>query len=237
MKESYEIKIPVFSGPLDLLLSLINENEIDIYDIPIAFITSQYLQYLDLMKELNLEIAGEYILMASTLIYIKSKTMIPIEEQSEDDEEIDPRLELVEQLIEYQTFKETALALKERQEQFSDIFYRGPQEIVDTQKTLIDITIYDLISAFASVLKDSNQKSGYINRETLTVKDMISMIMQRLEEEIRLDFLSLFEENSTRIEKIVTFLALLEILKLGNVSVLQEIIFGNIVIIKKRAKE
>jgi segregation and condensation protein A len=232
MKETYEIKLPAFSGPLDLLLSLIKENEIDIYDIPIAFITSQYLQYLDLMKELNLDIAGEFIVMASTLIYIKSKTLLPIDEQPQDDEDSDPRLELVQQLIEYQSFRETALALKEREQQYSSIFYRDPQDIT-ISKTLIDISIYDLISAFAAVLKGSSAKTGEIDRETLTVKDMISMIMQRLDTEIKIDFLSLFIENSTKIEKIVTFLALLEILKLGHASVKQEIIFGNIIIIKR----
>jgi segregation and condensation protein A len=234
MKDSYEIKVPAYSGPLDLLLSLIKENEIDIYDIPIVFITSQYLKYIELMKELNLDIAGEFILMASTLIYIKSKTLLPIDEQSQDIDDIDPRLELVQQLIEYQSFKEAALTLKERQEEFGSINYRSPMiDYNETPLTLIDLSIYDLISAFARILNDSTKQAGHINREMLTVKDMISMILQRLEHQMELNFVNLFLEGSSRIEKIVTFLALLEILKLGAACVKQDIVFGNILIIKK----
>lgn len=253
MKELYEIKIPIFSGPFDLLLSLIKEQEIDIYDIPIVLITSQYLQYLELMKELNLDIAGEFIVIASTLIYLKSKTLLPLDEQLEDNEDADPRLELVQQLIEYQSFKEAALALKERQDEFSAIFYRLPgvwdqialniqndsqindQDISHNSelKILMPISIYDLVSAFSRVLKGCVQSFGHINRETLTVRDMISIITQRLEGEIKLNFLTLFIERSSRIERIVVFLALLEILKLGLASVKQEGTFGNIVIIKK----
>src|SRR3990170_523250 len=123
MNELYSIKLPAFEGPLDLLLHLIKENKIDIYDIPIAIITHQYLVYIEMMKELDLDIAGEFLLIAATLIHIKSRMLLPVEEVTGEEPE-DPRFELVQRLIEYQAFKEASLALREREDEWSNIFYR-----------------------------------------------------------------------------------------------------------------
>src|SRR5512146_1553806 len=125
MEDLYKIKLPVFEGPLDLLLHLIRENKIDIYDIPISFITGRYLEYIALMKELNLEIAGEFLVMAATLVHIKSRMLLPVDEHAGDEEREDPRLELVQRLLDYQTFKEASCILREKEEEAQNFLFRA----------------------------------------------------------------------------------------------------------------
>ncbi|GAB4545927.1 MAG: segregation/condensation protein A [Thermodesulfovibrionia bacterium] len=231
--DGIHFKLPIFEGPLDLLLHLIKENKIDIYDIPIALITKQYLEYLELMKELNLEIAGEFLVMAATLIHIKSRMLLPKEEHKEELIE-DPRTELVERLIEYQRFKEASKMLRSREEVWRDIFHRRPPEKDDIETgfdTLIEADIFDLISAFRSLMERAPQEVIEITRQSLTVTDKINLIMERLEGEDSIRFEELFEGDNDRISLIVTFIALLEIMRLGLARAYQERRFGPIWII------
>jgi len=232
--DTLRFKLPVFEGPLDLLLYLIKENRIDIYDIPIALITKQYLEYMELMKELNLEIAGEFLVMAATLIQIKSKMLLPKEEKEAENPTEDPRTELVERLLEYQRFKEASRSLKVRYEVWRDIFRRPPpdrDEIELDTITLTEVSVFDLIGALKSVMEKAPAETIEITRETLTVADRINLIMERLEKEDGIRFDDLFEVDYTRITLIVTFLALLELMRLGLVKAYQERRFGPIWII------
>lgn len=236
MEEAYSIKVPVFEGPLDLLLHLIKENKIDIYDIPIAAITHQYLAYIEMMKELNLDIAGEFLVMAATLIHIKSRMLLPVEEVVSTEEQEDPRFELVQRLIEYQAFKESSLALKEREEEWSNVFRREPFDMDvgnqgEAELNLFDLSLFDLLGAFRKLLDKAPPEVVSITRETLTVKDRISFIMERLENREAIRFEDLFEGLKTRSFLIVTFIALLEILRLGLAKAYQDKDFGSIWII------
>jgi len=228
-------KLPIFEGPLDLLLHLIKENKIDIYDIPIVDITKQYLDYLELMKELNLEIAGEFLVMAATLIHIKSKMLLPPDEEQTEEPAEDPRAELVQRLLEYQSFKEASTTLREKEEIWKNIFRRPPLENGDfdteSEPLLFEVSLFDLISAFKNILSKTPGEAIEISRETLTVADKINFIIERLEREDGIKFEELFNEGSTKIVLIVTFLALLELIRLGLVKAYQEKSFGSIWII------
>jgi segregation and condensation protein A len=228
-------KLPVFEGPLDLLLHLIKEHKIDIYDIPIAYITQQYLEYLELMKELNLEIAGEYLVMAATLIHIKSKMLLPADEEETKESREDPRAELVKRLLEYQAFKEASIHLKKREEIWRNVFCRRLPEKWDfdlePEPLLFEVSVFDLISAFKNLLEKTQEQVVEITRETLTVADRINFIMERLEREDSIRFHELFEEGCTRLTLIITFLALLELIRLGLVKTYQERVFGIIWIV------
>ncbi|MEW6001564.1 MAG: segregation/condensation protein A [Nitrospirota bacterium] len=232
MEDAYNIKLPVFEGPLDLLLHLIRENKIDIYDIPIALITHQYLEYIGLMKELNLEIAGEFLVMAATLIHIKSRMLLPIEEQASSEEQEDPRLELVQRLLEFQAFKDAALTLKEREGEWMKVFHREPvSEEAEKEICLSDVSLFDLLSAFKKILETASSEVIAITKESLTVKDRISLIMEMIEGQDALRFEDFFKDGITRLQIVVTFVALLELIRLGLVRAYQEKDFGNIWII------
>ena len=245
MEDIYNIKIPVFEGPFDLLLHLIKENKLDIYDIPIALITGQYLQYIEIMKELNLEIAGEFLVTAATLIHIKSRMLLPADEEAPAEEQEDPRLELVQRLLEYQTFKDAALGLREKEEEWMNIFRREPVKEKETETEaeeegelyLFDVNLFDLLGAFKDMLDKAPPEVVEITRETLTVKDRISLIMEMLENQDTIRFEDLFKEDRTRPQLIVTFIALLELIRLGLVRVYQEKDFGNIWVINPQKKE
>lgn len=244
MEDIYNIKIPVFEGPFDLLLHLIKENKLDIYDIPIALITGQYLQYIEIMKELNLEIAGEFLVTAATLIHIKSRMLLPADEEAPAEEQEDPRLELVQRLLEYQAFKDAALGLREREEEWMNIFRREPvkEKEAETEEEegelyLFDVNLFDLLGAFKGMLDKAPPEVVEITRETLTVKDRISLIMEMLENQDTIRFEDLFKEDRTRSQLIVTFIALLELIRLGLVRVYQEKDFGSIWVINPQKKE
>ncbi|MBI5027216.1 MAG: segregation/condensation protein A [Nitrospirae bacterium] len=237
----YQIKLPVFEGPLDLLLHLIKEAKIDIYDIPIAIITKQYIEYLELMKELNLEIAGEFLVIAATLIHIKSKMLLPPDESPSEEQAEDPRAELVARLLEYQTFKEASKTLREREDLWKNIFYRPPLDekeiIIEPSPMLFELNLFDLLAAFKQLLEKAPEEAMEITRQTLTVKDKINLILERLEKEESIRFESLFADSYTMATLIVTFLAFLELIRLGLVKAYQEKIFGPIWIINpQRAK-
>ncbi len=217
---AYKIKTDIFEGPLDLLLHLIRKNEVDIYDIPISSITEQYMEYLELLKALDLNVAGEFILMASTLVHIKSKMLLPIEETEEEADDYDPRDELVERLLEYQRFKEAAGELDSRNVLGRDVFTRGQPYIMEAQAedvnaALVDLSVFDLMEAFQKVL-DSIPKDYTvdISIEQFKIVDKINFIMETLEESGSVTFASLFSTGAAKGELIVTFLAVLELCKL-----------------------
>ncbi|OHE56104.1 MAG: hypothetical protein A2Z47_14590 [Thermodesulfovibrio sp. RBG_19FT_COMBO_42_12] len=230
MEETYNIKIPAFEGPFDLLLHLIKENKIDIYDIPIALITGQYLQYIEMMKDLDLEIAGEFLVMAATLIHIKSRMLLPPDEEIPSEGQEDPRRELVQRLLEYQTFKEAALSLKKREDDWMKVFCKEP--VSDGEEiSLFDISFFDLLDAFKRLLDKAPPDVVSITKETLTVKDRMSVIMEMLEGKEVIRFEEIFKEGITKIQLIVTFIALLELIKLGLAKAYQERDFGNVWVI------
>ncbi|MBF0519514.1 MAG: segregation/condensation protein A [Nitrospirae bacterium] len=238
MEQELKVKLPIYEGPLDLLLSLIQKNKIDIYDIPIAFITRQYLEYLAAWtKELNVDIASEFLVMAATLIHIKSRMLLPVERQDALDEDEDPRLELVQRLLSYQSFKEAALLLKEKESFGETCFYRDPQWIdedtSEVKQSLFSVDLYVLLRAFSSLIDKKPVEARLITRESLTLKDKIAIIMERLEIEKEITFYDIFEETDDKVDMIVSFLALLEILRLGLACVFQEQYFGEIKIVKR----
>ena len=234
-------KLPAFEGPLDLLLHLIKESKIDIYDIPIAQITQQYIQYIDLMKDLNLDIAGEFLVMASTLVHIKSKLLLPPDEKQAEDQVEDPRSELVQRLLEYKAFKETSSEFREKENIWRNIFRRTPplEQFADdeSEPLLFEVSLFDLMSAFKDLLSKRPLETLEISRETLTVADKINYIIERLESEEGIKFEDLFEDGLTKIALIVTFLAFLEIIRLGLIKAYQERAFSSIWIIKAQKTE
>lgn len=232
MEDIIKIKIPVFEGPFDLLLHLIREHKIDIYDIPISLITSQYLEYIEIMKELNLEIAGDFLVMAATLIQIKSRMLLPPDEEAPSEEQEDPRRELVQRLVEYQRYKEAALDFRTKEDEWLKVFHREPLSDEDEGELyLFDLSLFDLLDAFRKILDKAPSEMVSITKETLTVKNRMSMIMEIIEEHEAVRFEDLFKEGITKIYLIVTFLALLELIRLGLARAYQEREFGNIWVI------
>jgi segregation and condensation protein A len=225
---SYEIKLDIFEGPLDLLLYLIRKNEIDIYNIPIALITEQYLEYLDLMRSLNLDLAGEYLVLAATLIHIKSRMLLPpVEGDDEAEEGEDPRTELVQQLLEYRAFKEAALNLVDRPILERDVFTRGappeePSEAGEDEETMIEVGIFELVQAFRRIISGLDQSEDLaIDTEKMSLTDRINEIMERLSEEKQLTFTELLGERMDRKRIVYTFLAILELMKLRMIRAYQ----------------
>jgi len=232
MEDSIKIKIPVFEGPFDLLLHLIREHKIDIYDIPISLITSQYLEYIEIMKELNLEIAGDFLVMAATLIQIKSRMLLPPDEEAPSEEQEDPRRDLVQRLLEYQRYKDAALDFRTKEDEWLKVFHREPlSDEEEGELYLFDLSLFDLLDAFRKILEKTPSEIVSITKETLTVKNRMSMIMEIIEEHEAVRFEDLFKEGITKIHLIVTFLALLELIRLGLARAYQEREFGNIWVI------
>jgi len=235
--EEYKVELDLFEGPLDLLLYLIRKDEIDIYNIPIESITRQYMQYLDVMKMLDLNIAGEFIVMAASLMMIKSRMLLPIEERGEEEEaedEEDPRWELVRQLVEYKKFKDIANQLQERELVQENVFAFGGKSAAvvepdDPGLMLQDVSLFDLISAFNDVLKNAPPESiGEIAGDRYTVADKIEFVLATARTKRQVKFTSLFRAAASRHEIICTFLALLELLRLRQLCAVQGAVFGEI---------
>lgn len=230
---AYNIKLEAFEGPLDLLLHLIKKNQVNIYDIPITMIADQYLEYLEVMKALNLNLAGEFLVLATTLLHIKSKMLLPtVEEEEEGEEQEDPRDELVERLLEYQRYKEVAQELSEREILGRDTFTGGmpPSEFSSCEKEgFRELTLFELIEAFAKVTKvTTHPKSIGISRERIHIHIKMKEIVEKLKKEESLVFQSLFQNTSIKEEIIVTFLAILELMRLKIIRVYQAVIHGTI---------
>lgn len=236
MQEEYKVELDIFEGPLDLLLYLIKQEEIDIYNIPIEKITTQYMEYLSLMRMLDLNIAGEFIVMAATLMMIKSRMLLPVEERPEiEDEEDDPRWELVRQLVEYKKFKDAASILQEREIRQENIFPLGAEHVVveadNSGLVMQDVSLFDLISAFKEVLKKASPETiSEIYPEHYTVADKIDSILRLLRTEKTVAFRKVFGEMAHRHEIVCTFLALLELLRLRQIGASQDGPFAEIMI-------
>jgi len=224
-RDDYTFRLEGFEGPLDLLLHLIQKNELDIFNIPIALITEQYLEYLRLMKVLNLDMAGEYLLMASTLLHIKSRMLLPKSSEGEEEEEEDPRAELVRRLLEYQKYKQAAVELEKRPLLDRDVFIRllaaEPEPIAEEEK--IDVNLFELLEAFRKVLERVRVETFHeVALEHVSVEDKIQEILALLERENRsIAFHRLFPEQATRRVVVVTLLAILELVKMKRIRIFQ----------------
>ncbi len=231
----YKIRIEKFEGPLDLLLHLIRKNEINIYDIPVAMIAQQYLDYLSAMKSLNLSVAGEFLVMAATLLHIKSRMLLPPDETMEDEEDgPDPREELVRRLLEYKQFKEAARQLDGQERMWREIYSResAPPEPVESEETLLEnVSLFDLVDALQEILeRNPGRRLIEIEPDHLTVRDRMNAIVESLEGKDAITFASLFEGQCHRLVIIVTFLALLELIRLRVARVFQAETFGPILV-------
>jgi len=223
----YRVRLEVFEGPLDLLLHLIKKNELDIFNIPIAQITADYLNYIKLFRKLNLDFAGEFLVMASTLIHIKSRMLLPSIETVEEEEPEDPRAELAARLLEYEKFKEAASMLKEREIIQRDIYGRLPM-IPGEEEYTIEASLFDLLDAFQRVVFRAEKEVREIIQEDLRVEDRIREILNLLENRRFISFETIFSGQRTKRLLIVTFLALLELIRLRMVFARQAEPFGNI---------
>jgi len=234
MSQEYKVKLEIFEGPLDLLLYLVKKDEVDIYEISLERITQQYLQFIEAFKMLDLEIAGEFLVMASNLLYLKSRSLLPVDQQPPDEEaeEDDPRWELIRQLVEYKKFKEAAAALGQREALQSSVFARMAESTEPpAERPLGEVSIFDLINAFSNVLKRIASKSEDLREifaENFSVSDKIDLIMKMIGSGVPLKFTELFSGAASRSEIVVTFLALLELVRLKQVRCVQEGPFGDI---------
>ena len=234
----YKVKIDVFEGPLDLLLYLIRKNELDIYDIPIAEVTEQYIEYINLIKMLDLDIAGEFLVMAATLIQMKSAAMLPTGATLEDDELMITREELMRQLLEYKKFKSAATMLSHREEAQRNLYTRSfvdpGFEGLDIKEFRIEASLFDLLSAFRMVLQGlPEEQLTDFREETFTVQQKIDDILDRFKAHKRLEFAILFEKSSSRLEIIVTFLAVLELIRTKSIIARQAQLFSRIWLYKR----
>ncbi len=240
---SIQFKLEAFEGPLDLLLHLIDKNKINIYDIPIVVITEQYLEYIKQMEEKDLEIMSEFLVMAATLINIKSRMLLPAP-QTEEEEEIDPRQELVDRLLEYKMYKYVSDQLRDKQQDASRIMYKAPsipeeiadyKEEIDVSELIGDLTLSKLHEIFTSIVKKQSDKIdpirskfGKIEQEDFNLADIFYQIQVQGMEKKVFYFRSLLEKQTTKMEIIVTFLGILELIKLGRIKIEQEQMFDDI---------
>ena len=232
----YRVKLDVFEGPLDLLLHLIKRNEVEITDIPIALVTDQYLAALEELDDLNLDGAGEYVLMAATLMLIKSRMLLPRDPATEEDEEEDPRAELVQQLIEYQRYREAALQLGDRPVLRREVF-RPPGEAVDSaavpadEPTVRDASLGDLLGALRGLLERARLVHPHeIRRPGISIAECVNIVLARFGLDDEVEFSKLFDADATTDDVIVTFLTLLELIRLGVLNATQPTLFGSIIV-------
>jgi segregation and condensation protein A len=226
--DGYAVRLPVFEGPLDLLLHLIRQNEVEISDIPIAEISAQYLDYLSVMRELNLDIAAEYLVMAATLALIKSRMLLPSEDEDEEGLEGDPRAQLIARLLEYERYKEVAEALAQRRLLGRDVFSAqspGPMQVPDAEREL-EVGLFELIDAFRLVLQNAPSGDSHeIETETVSVRERMIFVMQRLDSVGSLEFNQIFEADDGALPSrpliIATFLGILELARLAAISIYQ----------------
>jgi segregation and condensation protein A len=230
---STKVQLEIFEGPLDLLLHLIKKNEVSITDIPIATITEQYLATLELMQTLNLDVAGEFLVMAATLIHIKSRMLLPVgDDEPEEEEDADPRADLVRRLLEYQRYKEAAAELEQREVLTRDVFVRAPAPVEEAgPREFREVSVFELLGALKRVIDRLPKDIVHeVLLERITVREKMTMLLDRLRGESRLVFEALFSEVKSRLEVIVTFLAMLELVKVRAIRIFQEEAGGEIVI-------
>ncbi len=238
--DSYSVKLDQFEGPLDLLIHLIKKNEVNIYDIPIALITAQYLEYLEVMRELDLDVAGEFLVLAATLIHIKSRMLLPRPDPTQEDPDEDPREALVRRLIEHQRYRQAAELLHER-ETLREAQWQRPDGRVapiagEEYEPELEVDLFSLIAAFKAVLERAKQRPKVaLPAEEIPIERRIEQLLARLSETEACGFEDLFEDAWSRLDMIVTFLALLEMIRLKLIRVFQAGSFGPIRIYKTKA--
>jgi len=240
--EGMPVRLRVFEGPLDLLLHLIKRHEVDIYDIPIALVTQQYLEYLELMQELDLDVVGEFLVMAATLIHIKSRMLLPRPDPTQEDPTEDPREALVRRLIEHQRFKAAAELLHEREIQRSAQWIRSDGRIAEVvgepPEPEVEVDLFSLMAAFRQVLERAKQRpTVLLPPEQIPIETRIEQLLARLSETDACGFEDLFADVGTRAGMVVTFLALLEMIRLKLVRVFQQGNFGPIRVYKRARPE
>ena len=244
-----KIKLQVFEGPLDLLLHLLEKNKVNIYDIPIVEITNQYLEYIDEMKRQDLNIMSEFLVMAATLIDIKSRMLLPVEEDTEEEE--DPRTELVQKLLEYKMYKCISYELRDRQVEAQRALYKMPtipQEVLEYEEPLnleelvSDVTLSRLNHIFKSIMRRQvdridpvRSRFGRIEKEEVSLEEKMAYVEEYATAHVTFSFRTLLESQSSKMEIIVTFLAILELMKMGKIIISQEEIFDDIKIMSRIA--
>lgn len=236
--QDYRVDLPVFSGPLDLLLYLIKKEEVDIYDIPLARITSQYLKYIELMQVLNLDVAGEFVLVAATLIRAKARMLLPRDDS--DPEEMDPREELIMALVEYRKYREAGETLREKALLESRNFV--PPSPVGKMEIKVDLspgtTLFELLTAFKDVLAARHDEAFHrVDIEEITIEDRITVVMALLRQRESATFEEMFADLPRRIVAVVTFIALLELIRAHRVTVRQSVLFGEMRVYRGREFE
>jgi len=230
---STHVQLPIFEGPLDLLLHLIKKNEVSITDIPIATITEQYLATLELMETLSLDVAGEFLVMASTLVHIKSRMLLPAGADEPDEEEgIDPREELIRRLLEYQRYKDVAGQLDQREILTRDVFIRAaPPTEEGGPRGFRELSVFELLGALKRVIDRLPKDSFHdITLDKITVREKMTLLLDKLRQYNKILFESLFEDVKTRNEVVVTFLAMLELVKVQAIRIFQDEMAGPIMI-------
>lgn len=243
------VKLEVFEGPFDLLYKLIEKHKIDIYDIPIALITEKYVEEVEAMDEKDIDNIGEFLIMAATLLKIKSKMLLPPDEDEQEEAE-DPRLELVARLIEYKKYKEASETLRKMEEESNEVFFKPQNTLLEEFKNTLDVdeflsgvSIDSLTNAFLNIARQVKKdvviddeeikdkiRDTVTRKRIYTVEQKMDLLVDRIKSSKNLKFEELFEEDSNRQEKVVTFLALLELMKLKAIKVMQEGTFGQITI-------
>jgi len=237
---NYKIKLEMFEGPLDLLLYLVKKDHLNIYDIPIAKVTQQYLEYLNLMQMLDLNVAGEFLVMAATLMQIKSKMLLPAEEGvTSEEEKEDPREELVKRLLEYERFKEIAGQLREKEDRQREVFKRPKTEVEKNQdknkEVYFEASIFDLINAFSQALKDVPKEVFYeVVKDKFTVEEATHNILHLLLVKPQVKLSELFGRAKNKLEIIVMFLAVLELIKVKEITARQSELFQEIEIVRNK---
>lgn len=234
----HKVQLEVFEGPLDLLLYLVKKEEVDIYEVNLTKIATQFLDYVEVMRELDLEIAGEFLVMAATLMYIKSRELLPADQQAqveEEDESEDPRWELIRQLVEYKKFKDAAAGLQEREALQENVFPRVPAKLEfesERPAPKPEVSVFDLINAVSSILRRFAQReeSRDVFEDRWTVSEKIEQLMRIVRDRTRVQFFELFESTTSRSEVVATFLALLELIRLRMLAASQPEPFGEILI-------
>lgn len=226
----YPVKLEVFEGPLDLLLFLIRKNEIDIYDIPISLITQQYLEYLDVMRSLDLDVAGEFILMAATLIRIKAQMLLPKTDEEQPEE--DPRAELVSALLEYKKFKEFSGVLRQKEKEESRFFPRSDFSYLESEEEKEDemeVGLFDLLSAFKKVWSEAPREMPHrVKIQEVNLSQRIEHILNYLKNREKVQFAELFLDNPVRLVMVITFIAVLELIRLRKIKIMQRRSFSQI---------
>jgi len=230
---STRVQLEIFEGPLDLLLHLIKKNEVSITDIPLALITEQYLATLELMQTLDLDLAGEFLVMAATLIHIKSRMLLPAgEEEAEEEEGVDPRAELVRRLLEYQRYKEAATELEQREVLTRDVFVRASAPMEEAgPREFREVSVFKLLGALKRVIDRLPKDFVHeVTLEKVSVREKMTLLLDTLRDQSRVVFESLFADVKSRLEIVVTFLAMLELVKVRAIRIYQDDMAGPIVI-------